>query len=160
MILVVFIETFFIHRFVLSRSPVKQGATATSPFRKSFDSMVGIVTQARTRDTFSSDSSTARKNVCTDKVAGVSGKNECKRCDLCSKTFSTKSKLIIHKRSHSGEKPFVCNVCEKPFSQKPHLQRHYLLHTSQKPFKCKVCGHKCRQKSNLKQHYVTVHLLR
>ena len=39
-------------------------------------------------------------------------------CDTCGKKFKSKSKLTVHKRVHSGEKPFRCEVCDKKFSQK------------------------------------------
>ena len=35
------------------------------------------------------------------------------KCDICLKGFTTKRNLIIHERSHTGEKPFECDNHEK-----------------------------------------------
>uniref|UniRef100_A0A8C6KC58 C2H2-type domain-containing protein n=1 Tax=Nothobranchius furzeri TaxID=105023 RepID=A0A8C6KC58_NOTFU len=42
--------------------------------------------------------------------------------------------LCLHKKVHTGQKPFVCEHCEQRFSQKTHLNRHMIVHTGQKPF--------------------------
>jgi len=36
--------------------------------------------------------------------------------------------MKIHKRIHSGEKPFKCGVCGKGFNQKSNLNLHETLH--------------------------------
>src|SRR5207249_2626490 len=38
------------------------------------------------------------------------------KCIICKKSFSLKTDLVHHKRTHSGEKPFKCDVCKKGFS--------------------------------------------
>ena len=32
------------------------------------------------------------------------------KCDICQKSFSTKGILKVHKRRHTGEKPFKCDI--------------------------------------------------
>ena len=61
-------------------------------------------------------------------------------CDICKKSFKTKSNMIVHKRIHSGEKPYKCDVCDKSFIQKSHLTTHMLVHSGKKEFQCRVCG--------------------
>ena len=50
------------------------------------------------------------------------------KCDFpdCNKSFSQKTHLIIHGRSHTGDRPFVCSFegCNKRFSQNGNLKTH------------------------------------
>lgn len=49
-------------------------------------------------------------------------------CDRCGKKFAGKWSLVVHKKIHSGKKPYSCDKCQRTFINGQDLQRHYDTH--------------------------------
>ncbi|NIG60474.1 zinc finger protein [Pontoporia blainvillei] len=71
------------------------------------------------------------------------------------KAFKRISNLILHKRSHMGEKQYECKECRKVFNDSSTLRRHTRTHTGEKPYECNQCGKAFSQKTSLKVHVRT-----
>ncbi|XP_009991494.1 PREDICTED: zinc finger protein Aiolos [Chaetura pelagica] len=76
-------------------------------------------------------------------------------CDICGLACISLNVLMVHKRSHTGERPFQCNQCGASFTQKGNLLRHIKLHTGEKPFKCHLCSYACQRRDALTGHLRT-----
>ncbi|XP_077427761.1 zinc finger protein Aiolos-like [Vanacampus margaritifer] len=76
-------------------------------------------------------------------------------CDICGLSCVSINVLLVHKRSHTGERPFHCAQCGASFTQKGNLLRHIKLHSGEKPFKCPMCSYACRRRDALSGHLRT-----
>ena len=78
-------------------------------------------------------------------------------CGVCEKVFVSASKLAIHVRIHTNERPYECDVCEKCFRDSSDLKKHMRIHTNEKPYECDVCEKRFRESGNLQKHMRNVH---
>ena len=93
-----------------------------------------------------------------DKYADDAQREKQYQCDLgsCTKAFTQKTHLEIHKRAHSGSKPYLClhEGCGQRFSQIGNLKTHQRRHSGERPFACATCGRKFAQSGNMRAHQV------
>ena len=78
-------------------------------------------------------------------------------CDTCAYASSRCDKLVIHKRKHTGEKPYACDTCVYASSRYDKLVLHKRIHSSAKPYVCNQCGLSCSRSENLQSHKARMH---
>ncbi|XP_021927598.1 zinc finger and SCAN domain-containing protein 5B-like [Zootermopsis nevadensis] len=82
----------------------------------------------------------------------IHGEERAYSCNVCNKSFSWRSHLMIHQRIHSGERPYTCDVCNKSFGRRNHLKIHQSTHSGEQPHSCDVCNKAFSRRSLLKRH--------
>jgi len=61
-------------------------------------------------------------------AAGESARRRNDTCEYCGKVFKNCSNLTVHRRSHTGEKPYRCSICAYACAQSSKLTRHMKTH--------------------------------
>lgn len=75
-------------------------------------------------------------------------------CDVCDKTFSTKSSLTRHKSCAAGGEKINCKMCEKTLCKSrlnEHLRAH-VVRTQGLKIPCAECGTKFSTVGQLRSH--------
>ncbi|ELK35950.1 Zinc finger protein 771 [Myotis davidii] len=73
-------------------------------------------------------------------------------CADCGTRFAQSSALAKHRRVHTGEKPHLCTVCGRCFRHRSNLADHTRTHTGERPYPCTECGQRFRLSSNFVRH--------
>lgn len=76
---------------------------------------------------------------------------------ICAKAFSVSTNLVVHMRTHTGERPYKCHVCSKSFARPGTLRDHLRVHTREKPYCCQLCGECFGFRANHRAHVLKAH---
>ncbi|CAH8874931.1 unnamed protein product [Trichobilharzia szidati] len=71
-------------------------------------------------------------------------------CRYCGKAYSVKSSIRLHEATHTL--PFYCQDCGKRFSRPWLRDIHRRTHTGEKPYECTICGRRFADRSNMRAH--------
>lgn len=76
------------------------------------------------------------------------------KCQICSKSFLTLSKLRSHAKKHEEitELPYSCKHCQDSFTSEHDLNLHLSLHTEGSNWKCNKCQKEFNSKPLLRRH--------
>ncbi|XP_053678266.1 uncharacterized protein LOC128728654 [Anopheles nili] len=74
------------------------------------------------------------------------------QCTECHKSFKRKDYLLIHIRTHTGERRYKCDLCTSAFVHPSNLITHRKLHSSERPYRCNLCGATFKLFAGLKIH--------
>nr|NP_001123325.1 zinc finger protein ZF(C2H2)-80 [Ciona intestinalis]FAA00113.1 TPA: zinc finger protein [Ciona intestinalis] len=80
-------------------------------------------------------------------------------CQYCGKVFKNTSNLTVHRRMHTGERPYKCRLCDYACAQSSKLTRHMRTHglNGRDVYRCEICGMPFSVYSTLEKHVKKQH---
>lgn len=74
-------------------------------------------------------------------------------CDVCRKTFKSRTHMVAHRRyQHGSEAEFTCAECSMVFNNKPKLMAHVKVNHLPPTYKCKKCSALLHTLTELNSH--------
>lgn len=73
-------------------------------------------------------------------------------CDICKKSYRTKSNIQSHMRIHRPSSRVACTVCPKTFCFGTDLRKHMRTHSQNRSIICDICGDAFKSADTLKCH--------
>lgn len=59
-----------------------------------------------------------------EQMSHIGGVDIVYKCEICNKCFNQKGCLIIHRRKHTGFKPFQCHYCHNVYTKEFYRKSH------------------------------------
>ena len=86
-------------------------------------------------------------------------------CVICHRILSCRSALLMHYRTHTGERPYRCRLCGRTFTTKGNLKTHMAVHrgrisgltAASGQHRCRVCRREFPGSVALQQHIRSAH---
>ncbi|ETN64118.1 hypothetical protein AND_004143 [Anopheles darlingi] len=72
-------------------------------------------------------------------------------CPICGIKKQSRSAMLAHERSHTGERPYRCELCDKTFASTSCLRSHQRCHVPRE-YECSTCKELFARLENLKRH--------
>ncbi|KAJ1069874.1 hypothetical protein K5549_009897 [Capra hircus] len=116
--------------------------------------------ESRPESSFSMDSEAAGWPACRARAAAprprrwLTRRRWCDTCEYCGKVFKNCSNLTVHRRSHTGERPYKCELCNYACAQSSKLTRHMKTHgqIGKEVYRCDICQMPFSVYSTLEKH--------